>query len=102
MKCFSLLLAAMAGTVHAMAAVVLPIEVLGEPGHVESVEVNLPPGFPEVTAMSLRVHALNTQNKMSIRLNDSPDWITLTGATSPFHFRTGNSTGCSVPRQRSA
>ncbi len=89
MKCFSLLLAAMAGTVHAMAAVVLPIEVLGEPGHVESVEVNLPPGSPEVTAMSLRVHALNTQNKMSVRLNDSPDWITLNRGNVSFPFPDG-------------
>jgi len=89
MKCFSLLLAAMAGTVHAMAAVVLPIEVLGEPGHVESVEVNLPPGSHEVTAMSLRVHALNTQNKMSIRLNDSPDWITLNRGNVSFPFPDG-------------
>jgi hypothetical protein len=95
MKRFSLLLAAMLGTVHAMAAVVLPIEVLGEPGHVESVEVPLPAGSPEVTAMSLRVHGLNSQNKMSIRINESPDWITLNRGNVSFPFPDGKLFGMS-------
>lgn len=89
MKRFSLLLAAMAGTVHAMAAVVLPIEVLGEPGRVETVVVPVPAGSPEVTAMSLRVHGLNSQNKMSIRINDSPDWLTLHRGNVTFPFPDG-------------
>jgi hypothetical protein len=89
MKCFSLLLVAMLGTVHAIAAVVLPVEVLGEPGHVEAVEVSLPEGSPGVTAMSLRVHGLNAHNKMSLRINDSPDWITLNRENVTFPFPDG-------------
>ncbi len=89
MKRFSLLLAALAGTVQAMAAVVLPIEVLGEPGKIETVVVPIPDGSPAVTTMSLRVHGLNTQNKMSLRINDSPDWLTLHRDNVTFPFPDG-------------
>ena len=95
MKRISLLLVAVLGTVHAMAAVVLPIEVLGAPGVVEAIEVNLPGGSPAVTAMSLRVHALNSQNKMSLRINDSPDWITLNRENVRFPFPDGKLYGMS-------
>ncbi|MEN9734138.1 MAG: hypothetical protein RLZ45_2133 [Verrucomicrobiota bacterium] len=89
MKQISILLVAMLGAMQSMAAVTLPIEVLGAPGHVETVEVPLPEGSPEVTAMSLRVHGLNTRDKMSLRLNDSPDWITLNPDNVTFPFPDG-------------
>ncbi|MFZ9855654.1 MAG: c-type cytochrome [Limisphaerales bacterium] len=95
MKRFSLLLVAILGTAHAMAAVVLPIEVFGRPGHVEAVEVRLPEGSPGVTAMSLRVHGLNSQNKLSLQINDSPEWITLNRGNVTFPFPDGKFYGMS-------
>lgn len=95
MKRFSLVLAALIGTLKAMAVVVLPIEVMGEPGRIESVDVQLPSGSPQVTAMSLRVHGLRSQNKISVRINDSPDWITLNRDNVRFPFPDGKFYGMS-------
>lgn len=95
MKRFSLLLVAMLGAVHAAAAIVLPVEVLGEPGQIETVEVNLPSDSPEVTAMSLRVHGLGSQDKISIQINDSRDWMTLNRGNVSFPFPDGTLYGMS-------
>lgn len=95
MKRITLLLVAVFGAFHAMAALVMPVEVLGAPGVVETVEVSLPEGSPAVTAMSLKVHALNSQNKLSLRINDSPDWITLNRENVRFPFPDGKLYGMS-------
>ncbi len=60
----------------ATAAITLPIEVLGAPGHIETVTLPLASGAASVTGLKLKVHGLTYENKASVRVNDS-DWIDL-------------------------
>jgi len=60
----------------ATASVALPIEVLGTPGHVETVTLNVPAGASTVTGLKLKIHGLTFENKASVKINDSA-WFEL-------------------------
>lgn len=54
--------------------ITLPIEVLGRPGHIEQIELNLNSDPSLATGLRLRMHGLTYDNKASIKINDS-EWI---------------------------
>ena len=58
------------------ATTVFPLEVLGEPGHIESFSVNIPSGSTADT-LYLQIFGLGYEGKASVRMN-SGTWLTLT------------------------
>jgi len=56
-------------------SLLLPLEVLGNPGHIKTIQVDVPKGA-SATDLYLQIHGLGYEGKASVRLNQGP-WLTL-------------------------
>ncbi len=61
-------------------AIVLPIEVVGEPGTSESVTITLPENAPKVTGIDLKINNIEYPNEIDLRVNKG-SWISLNNKT---------------------